>query len=82
MWEKIINEYNRILRESNIQEYIIDLFRKSASFDELEKKLSGNSDNHTGWYALVNKMREKCDDMAKAELIQYIKKGGDNTCKV
>ena len=80
--EKIINNYNGILKELNIQEYLIDLFRKSASFEELIQRVSGNSDNHIGWYELVNKTRKKCDDMIKAELIQYIKKGAYNTCKV
>ena len=80
--EKIIINYREILRETNIQEYLIDLFRKSASFDELGEKLSGNSAIHIGWNALADDLRKRCKDMIRDTITPYIKKGGDKTCKV
>ena len=80
--EKIIDKYSEIIKESNIQQYLIDLFRKSASFEELGEKLSGNNPKYLGWDTLVENMRKKYNDMIMETVTPYIKKGGDNTCKV
>ena len=74
--EKIITNFDEILQKTDIQQYLIDLFRKSKSFDELGKKLSGNSGSHIGLKKLREKMNMMCKDMIKDTVTPYIKKGG------
>ena len=76
-WKTVKSSRDYVIQESNIKQYIVDIFRKSGSFQQLGRALSSRKT-----VAHTESIEEKWQDSVRNILGTHVRNMGYNTCKV